>query len=171
MIYNWEGFHFYLFFSISSHFTVWNLPSQFDIVPFHFSFGQPILIATFGVHYIGSWLDWTLLVTMNFFWGSCGRWLDYNVGYNHVSQHLGIFHMDKVGGRKSTINQPQCRCVGCPSDHACWLWNNICSISSCTWNDNVIKYDVFMWNWSKNAINDDGIFITSCLNFAIVDKI
>jgi len=36
---------------------------------------------------------------------------------------------------------------------------------------NVIKYDAFLWNWSKSAINDDGIFIASCINFAIVDEI
>jgi hypothetical protein len=36
---------------------------------------------------------------------------------------------------------------------------------------NVIKYDAFLWNWNKNAINDDGIFIASCINFAIVDEI
>jgi hypothetical protein len=28
-----------------------------------------------------------------------------------------------------------------------------------------------MWNWSKGAINDDGIFITSCINSTIFDKI
>jgi hypothetical protein len=38
-------------------------------------------------------------------------------------------------------------------------------------NDNVIKYDGFMWNWSNRAIYDDGIFITFFLNFALVDEI
>jgi hypothetical protein len=33
------------------------------------------------------------------------------------------------------------------------------------------KYDAFIWNWSKNAINDDVIFISSCINFTIVDEI
>ncbi len=38
-------------------------------------------------------------------------------------------------------------------------------------HDNVIKYDAFMWNWNKNAINDNGIFIASCINSIIVDEI
>jgi hypothetical protein len=38
-------------------------------------------------------------------------------------------------------------------------------------HDNVTKYDAFLWNWSKSAINDDGIFIASCINSAIVDEI
>jgi hypothetical protein len=25
-------------------------------------------------------------------------------------------------------------------------------------HDDITKYDAFMWNWSNNAINDDGIF-------------
>jgi hypothetical protein len=37
--------------------------------------------------------------------------------------------------------------------------------------DDVIKYDILMWNWSKSAINDGGIFITSCINYVIVDNI
>ncbi len=36
---------------------------------------------------------------------------------------------------------------------------------------NVIKDDIFIWNWSKKAINDGGIFIASCINYAIVDNI
>jgi hypothetical protein len=36
-------------------------------------------------------------------------------------------------------------------------------------HDNVTKYDAFLWNWSKSAINDDGIFIASCINSTIVD--
>jgi hypothetical protein len=28
-----------------------------------------------------------------------------------------------------------------------------------------------MWNWSKSAINDDDIFIASCMNSTIVDEI
>jgi len=38
-------------------------------------------------------------------------------------------------------------------------------------HDNVIKYDAFMWNWNKSAIIDDGIFVASCINFAIVNEI
>jgi hypothetical protein len=30
--------------------------------------------------------------------------------------------------------------------------------------DSVTKYDAFMWNRRKSATNDDGIFITSCMN-------
>jgi hypothetical protein len=37
-------------------------------------------------------------------------------------------------------------------------------------HDNVIKYDAFMYNWSKSAINDYDIFIfiVSYINFVIV---
>jgi len=38
-------------------------------------------------------------------------------------------------------------------------------------HDNVTKYDAFLWNWNKNAINDDGIFIAFCINSAITDEI
>jgi len=38
-------------------------------------------------------------------------------------------------------------------------------------HNNVTKYDAFLWNWSKSAINDDGIFIASCINSTIVDEI
>jgi len=38
-------------------------------------------------------------------------------------------------------------------------------------HNNVSKYDAFLWNWSKIAMNDDGIFITSCINSTIVDEI
>jgi hypothetical protein len=38
-------------------------------------------------------------------------------------------------------------------------------------HNNITKYDAFLWKWSKNAINDDGIFIASCINFAIADEI
>ncbi len=38
-------------------------------------------------------------------------------------------------------------------------------------HDNVTKCDVFLWNWKNNAINDDGIFIASCINFAIFNEI
>ncbi len=38
-------------------------------------------------------------------------------------------------------------------------------------HDNVTKYDAFLWNWNKSAINDDGIFIVSCIISAIVDEI
>jgi hypothetical protein len=35
----------------------------------------------------------------------------------------------------------------------------------------VTIYDVVMWNWSKNAINDGGIFIAFCINFSIANEI
>ncbi len=38
-------------------------------------------------------------------------------------------------------------------------------------HDNVTKYGAFMWNQSKSAINDDGIFIASCINYVVTDKI
>jgi hypothetical protein len=38
-------------------------------------------------------------------------------------------------------------------------------------HDNVTKYDAFLWNWSKSAINDDGIFIAFCINSTITDEI
>jgi hypothetical protein len=37
--------------------------------------------------------------------------------------------------------------------------------------DNVTKYDAFMWNWNKSAINDNDIFIVYCTNFTISNKI
>jgi hypothetical protein len=38
-------------------------------------------------------------------------------------------------------------------------------------HDNVSMYDAFVWNWSKSAVCDDPIFITSCINDAIGDEI
>jgi hypothetical protein len=38
-------------------------------------------------------------------------------------------------------------------------------------HNNVNKYDAIIWNWSKIAINDDGIFIASCINSTIADEI
>ncbi len=38
-------------------------------------------------------------------------------------------------------------------------------------NDNVVMYDAFLWNWSKNVICDDGILIPSYINEAINNKI
>jgi len=38
-------------------------------------------------------------------------------------------------------------------------------------HNNVTKYDAFLWIWSNSAINDDGIFITSCINSAISNEI
>ncbi len=32
-------------------------------------------------------------------------------------------------------------------------------------------YDEFVWNWSKNAICDDAIFIASCINDTIRNDI
>jgi hypothetical protein len=36
---------------------------------------------------------------------------------------------------------------------------------------NVFMYNTFVWNWSKNAICYDTIFIASCINDAIIDEI
>lgn len=36
-------------------------------------------------------------------------------------------------------------------------------------HDSITKYDAFLWNWSNNAINDDGIFLlhlVSILSFS-----
>jgi hypothetical protein len=38
-------------------------------------------------------------------------------------------------------------------------------------HDNVTKYDAFLRIWNKSAMNDDGIFIESCINFAIANEI
>ncbi len=38
-------------------------------------------------------------------------------------------------------------------------------------HENVVVYDVFMWNWSKYAICDDAIFIASYINDSIGDKV
>jgi hypothetical protein len=38
-------------------------------------------------------------------------------------------------------------------------------------HNNITNYDAFLWNWSKSAIIDDGIFITSCINSTIADEI
>ncbi len=38
-------------------------------------------------------------------------------------------------------------------------------------HDNVTMYVAFMWNWSKYALCDDAIFITSCINHAFEDEI
>jgi hypothetical protein len=38
-------------------------------------------------------------------------------------------------------------------------------------HDNVIKYDTFMWNWSKFALSDDALFIASCINNAFGNEI
>jgi len=37
-------------------------------------------------------------------------------------------------------------------------------------HDNATKYDAFIWNWSKSAINDNEIFIVSCINSTIANK-
>ncbi len=34
-----------------------------------------------------------------------------------------------------------------------------------------MKYDAFMWNSNKSAINDDDIFIASYINYAIAYEI
>jgi hypothetical protein len=38
-------------------------------------------------------------------------------------------------------------------------------------HDNVTKYDGFLWNWNKSAMNDDDIFIAFCINSTIADEI
>jgi hypothetical protein len=38
-------------------------------------------------------------------------------------------------------------------------------------HNNVTKYDAFLWKWKKIAINDDGIFISSCINSTIANEI
>ncbi len=38
-------------------------------------------------------------------------------------------------------------------------------------HDNVSMYDAFVYNWSKSVVCDDVIFIASCINDAIGDKI
>jgi hypothetical protein len=38
-------------------------------------------------------------------------------------------------------------------------------------HNNITKYDASLSNQSKSAINDDGIFIASCINSAIADEI
>ena len=37
-------------------------------------------------------------------------------------------------------------------------------------HDNITILDTFMWNWSKSAINDDTIFLSSCINEALCDE-
>ncbi len=32
-------------------------------------------------------------------------------------------------------------------------------------------YDAFTWNWSKNVVCDDAMFIASCINNAIGNEI
>jgi hypothetical protein len=62
--------------------------------------------------------------------------------------------------------------------HHTFGWLSKLALKQCLLNsisfmkhDNVTKYGAFMWNWSKSAINDDGMFITSCINYVVVDKI
>jgi hypothetical protein len=38
-------------------------------------------------------------------------------------------------------------------------------------HDNVTEYDPFMWNWAKNSMFDDVLFISSCTNYTFVDEI
>jgi hypothetical protein len=38
-------------------------------------------------------------------------------------------------------------------------------------HDNVTKYDSFMWNWAKSSMCDEVLFISSCINFALMDEI
>jgi hypothetical protein len=34
----------------------------------------------------------------------------------------------------------------------------------------VTMYDILLWKWKKNALNDDGRFIASCNKFFIIKK-
>lgn len=38
-------------------------------------------------------------------------------------------------------------------------------------HDNVCTYDGFQWNWSRTALNDDCLFVASCINRAIANEI
>jgi hypothetical protein len=38
-------------------------------------------------------------------------------------------------------------------------------------HDNVTTYDFFMWNWAKSSMCTDVFFISSCINFTLVDEI
>lgn len=38
-------------------------------------------------------------------------------------------------------------------------------------HDNVCTYDGFQWNWSRTALNDDCLFVASCINHAIANEI
>ncbi len=38
-------------------------------------------------------------------------------------------------------------------------------------HNKITKYDASLWNQNKSAINDDGIFIASCINSAITNEI
>jgi hypothetical protein len=37
-------------------------------------------------------------------------------------------------------------------------------------HDNVIIYNMFMWNWAKLTLCDDMLFIASCINNALTDE-
>jgi hypothetical protein len=38
-------------------------------------------------------------------------------------------------------------------------------------HNDVTMYDAFMWNWLKFTLFDDALFITTCINYALVDEI
>ncbi len=38
-------------------------------------------------------------------------------------------------------------------------------------DDNITRYDYFMWNWSKSFMCDDVLFISSYINASIANKI
>jgi hypothetical protein len=38
-------------------------------------------------------------------------------------------------------------------------------------HDNVVMFDAFMWNWNKNNVWSDAIFISPCINEALSKEI
>lgn len=35
--------------------------------------------------------------------------------------------------------------------------------------DNITSYDAFQWNWSRSTLNDDALFIPSCIDHALAN--
>ncbi len=80
--------------------------------------------------------------------------------------HSSISHWMNLRSWQGLLCWPSLVMQGPPRRHIALLANHP------NWpQNNVTKYDALMWIWSKNAINDDGIFITSWMNSTIVDKI
>ncbi len=52
-----------------------------------------------------------------------------------------------------------------------WCMSNFFNFILYMKHDYVTMYDAFMWNWSKNTLYDNAIFIVSCINEAIGDEI
>jgi hypothetical protein len=38
-------------------------------------------------------------------------------------------------------------------------------------HDNVVRFDVFGWNWSKSSACDDALFVASCINEALASEL